>query len=137
MEEMNYYAVTAKCGHVGKSKYIEITFAIKAKSGKDAAKIGRYIPRVKHDNPMAIVKVLKISYDEYKNLLIENKKNPYLNCKNKQEQNLNCPDIFYMIKDLYEEKIDYKEKRKSRIEYLFKKRKILNECSAKYDYLMV
>ena len=63
--ETKYYAVTTKCGHVRRNKYVEVTFAIAAESGKEAAKIGRYMPRVKHDLPMAITNVVRISYEEY------------------------------------------------------------------------
>ena len=124
--EQKYYAVTAKCGHVRKSKYIEVTFAIAAESGKEAAKIGRTMPRVKHDHPMAILDVVKISYEDYLELLEHNSNNPYLQCKNKQEQNISCPDIYMYVKDLYEDDIDddYKEKRKQRLDFLFKKRKV-------------
>ena len=84
--EQKYFAVTAKCGHVRKGKYIEVTFAIVAESGKEAAKIGRTMPRVKHDHPMAILNVVELSEDDYNELYNENRNNPYLQCKNKQEQ---------------------------------------------------
>ena len=43
-----FYAVVTKCGHVGNGKYREVTFPINADSGKEAAEIARWIPRVKH-----------------------------------------------------------------------------------------
>lgn len=124
-----YFAVTTRYGHVRKGKYIEITFAIAAESGKDAAIIGRAMPRVKRDNPMAIVDVKELSYEDYLILLEDNNNNPYLKCKNKQEQNMYCPNIYKDIKELYEEidSFEYREKRRERIEYLFKKRKILGD----------
>ena len=124
-----YFAVTTRCGHVRKGKYIEVTFAIMAESGKDAAAIGRSMPRVKRDNPMAIINVNELSYDDYLNLLEDNKNNPYLKCKSRQEQNMYCPNIYKEVKELYEEKdsFEYKEKRRERIEYLFKKRRILGD----------
>ena len=64
---MNYYKVLAKCGHVGRNKYIEKWFYIKAKSGKEAAKIVRDLPRVKHHHKDAIKDVIKISFEEYIN----------------------------------------------------------------------
>ena len=42
-----FYIVTAKCGHVGKSKYILINFPVIAEDGREAAKIARQIPRDK------------------------------------------------------------------------------------------
>ena len=124
--EQKYYAVTTKCGHVRRSRYVEVTFAIAAESGKKAAKIGRYMPRVKHDNPMAIINVVKISYEEYLELLENNSNNPYLRCSSRQEQNRLCPEIYEKVKELYddEDKYDYQEKRKQRLEFLFRKRKV-------------
>ena len=124
-----YYAVNTKVGHVGKGKYIEVTFAIKAENGREAARIAREMPRVKRDNPMAIIDVNELSYDEYLDLLEDNKNNPYLKCKSRQDQNMYCPDIYKKVKELYEEvdSFEYKEKRRKRIEYLFKKRKILGD----------
>lgn len=57
---MNMYKVIAKCGHVGKGKYIQIAFAVKANDGKEAAKIVRKFPRVKHDKKDAIINVIKL-----------------------------------------------------------------------------
>ena len=124
--EQKYYAVTAKCGHVRKSRYVEVTFAIAAESGKEAAKIGRFMPRVKHDHPMAIVNVVKISYEEYLELKENNSNNPYLQCTSRQEQNRLCPDIYNYVKEVKEDidEDDYKEKRKQRLDFLFKKRKV-------------
>ena len=39
--ENKYYAVTTKCGHVGKGKFYIVTFAIKAFTKKEAAEKGR------------------------------------------------------------------------------------------------
>ena len=134
--EQRYYAVKTKCGHVRRKKYIEITFAIVAESKKEAARKGREMPRVKHDHPMAILDVLEINYEEYLELVEINSNNPYLKCKNKQEQNINCPDIYKLVKDLYEidDEEDYKEKRKERLEYLFKKRRILDGINSQSNY---
>lgn len=134
--EQKYFAVTAKCGHVRKGKYIEVTFAIVAESGKEAAKIGRTMPRVKHDHPMAILNVVELSEDDYNELYNENRNNPYLQCKNKQEQNLTCPDLYKLVKELEEEKdeLEYKEKRKERLDYLFKKRRIFDGINAQSNH---
>ena len=124
--ETKYYAVTTKCGHVRRSKYVEVTFAIAAESGKEAARIGRDMPRVKHDLPMAIINVVRISYEEYLELKENNSNNPYLQCSSRQEQNRLCPDIYNYVKEVNEvlEDDDYKEKRKQRLDFLFKKRKV-------------
>lgn len=54
---MNYYKVRAKCGHVGRNNYIIKPFFVKANDGKEAAKIVRNTPRVKHDHKYAIIDV--------------------------------------------------------------------------------
>ena len=60
-----FYAVVTKCGHVGNGKYREVTFPINTDSGKEAAEIARWIPRVKHHKKDAIINVTEISYDYY------------------------------------------------------------------------
>ena len=82
----NYYKVKCKCGHVGRDKYIPIDFAIIALSGKEAALIARNIPRCKHHHKDCVLDVTKISYEEYRAIQINNKNDPYLNCKCIQEQ---------------------------------------------------
>ena len=74
-----------------------VTFAIAAESGKEAAKIGRFMPRVKHDHLMAIVNVVKISYEEYLELKEKNSNDLYLQCSSRQEQNRLCPDIYINV----------------------------------------
>lgn len=84
-----YYSVTAKCGHVGKRYFIPIEFAIRAESAKEAARIARDMPRVKHNHKDAIQSVREISREEYIALRQRNDSDPYLNCKSIQEQRLN------------------------------------------------
>lgn len=114
-----YYKVETKCGHVGKENYIIVNFPIKAESKKGAAKIARSIPRVKHNQKDAILSVSEITLEEYKALCILNTNDPYLKCKNKQEQKL--------IVGL-EERIIYKEQcEESNKSYVWKyKRPIRN-----------
>lgn len=61
----NYYLVEVMCGHVGTAAYIPVIFPVLAEDGKAAAKIARFIPRVKHNNKHAILNVKKVSYEEY------------------------------------------------------------------------
>ena len=84
----NFYEVVAKCGHVGRNKYIPIKFAVKAESGKEAAAIVRWYPRVKHNHKDAILTVEKIDYLRYLEINAINDNNPYLKCKSKYEQRL-------------------------------------------------
>ena len=83
---MKYFEVIAKCGHVGKNKCIFITFACAAENGKEAAAKVRLYKRVKHDHKDAIRDVQEITFEEYMKLRSENDADPYLHCKNPQEQ---------------------------------------------------
>ena len=83
---MKYYEVTAKCGHVGKNNCIFITFACAAESGKEAAAKVRRYKRVKHDHKDAIRNVNEITFEDFMKLKAENDADPYLHCKNPQEQ---------------------------------------------------
>lgn len=84
---MRYYEVIAKCGHVGKGKCVLITFACAAENGKEAAAKARTYARVKHHHKDAIRNVREILFEEYIKLRAENDADPYLHCKNRQEQN--------------------------------------------------
>lgn len=83
---MNKYEVKCKCGHVGRNKYIVISFPVLAENGKDAARKARNFPRVKHHNKEAIISVKKITEEEYEQLQNKNAKDGYLKCKNIQDQ---------------------------------------------------
>ena len=60
-----YFEVQAMCGHVGKGKYIPISFPVIAINGKEAAEKVRSYPRVKHHYKKAILNVWEISFDSY------------------------------------------------------------------------
>lgn len=82
-----YYSVVCKCGHTGsRMNYIPINFPICANNGKEAAAIGRNMPRCKHHHKDCILSVTEISYDEYKKLMVKNNEDPYLQCHSIQEQ---------------------------------------------------
>jgi len=59
------FIVTAKCGHVGKNKYILMDFAIHAENAKKAAAIARSRPAVKRHRSDAIVCVREVEKEEY------------------------------------------------------------------------
>ena len=87
MKKTIFWAVTAKCGHVGGiRKYIPITFYVKAGSKKKASEFVISLPRVKHDNKYVILGIENITYDEYVEGQKRNAEDPYLKCKNPQEQ---------------------------------------------------
>ena len=94
---MRYYIVTAKCGHVGKGRYIPIPFAIRARSAAEAASIARRMPRVKHHHKDAIKNVQEIDKNRYIAIIKENQQDPYFHCHSIQEQRS------YMEKDIYME----------------------------------
>jgi hypothetical protein len=80
------YAVDTKCGHVGRHRYMPITFPIVAESKKDAARIGRQLPRVKHDHKFAVLEVRQITLKRYEEIQYKNKNNPYLKMKSSYQQ---------------------------------------------------
>ena len=134
----NYYKVVAKCGHVGRRKYIPIIFAVVAENGKDASKLVRQYPRVKHNHKDAILRCDKITFEEFLQIKEINNNDPYLHCQNKQEQNMFC-DLQNRIKeDSCKNKNYKKEDRLSRVTYKLAKYKIINDFNKKeyeYDYV--
>ena len=82
---MKYYIVTAACGHVGRGRYVPIDFPIIAETSRDASRICRNIPRVKHGNKNAIIKVREVTSREYRLQQQANNMNPYLQSRNKRE----------------------------------------------------
>lgn len=86
--KLEMYEVVCKCGHVGKSHYVKISFPIRAQSGKEAARIARGLPRVKHDHKDAILDVCRIDQNRFVELVVRNNHDPYLHCTCIQNQNL-------------------------------------------------
>ena len=80
------YAVQCKCGHVGRHRYMPIEFPVIAINKKEAAKIARQIPRVKHDHKDAILNVRQVSEREFKEINEINNCNPYLKINSKHQQ---------------------------------------------------
>ena len=85
---MRLYQVSAKCGHVGRNYFVVKNFPVKAQDGKEAAKIVRNFPRVKHHQKDAILDVIEISAEEFEFLLEHNGTDPYFQCTNVQEQRM-------------------------------------------------
>ena len=83
---MNYYKVIAKCGHVGKGRYIVKDIYVMADDGKEAALKGRWFPRVKHHWKNAIEAVYKITEEEYYLGKTKTKQDKYFQVKNSTEQ---------------------------------------------------
>lgn len=83
---MKLYKVCAKCGHVGRNKYVEKLFPVKAVTAQEAATKVRWFPRVKHNHKDAIRNVEEISFEEYSELKKLHDEDPYFSCKNVQDQ---------------------------------------------------
>lgn len=94
---MRYFIVTAKCGHVGKGRYIPIPFAIRARSAAEAASITRRMPRVKHHHKDAILSVEEVTIFDYSELRWINHYDPYLQCASKREQQQEFDAIYFRI----------------------------------------
>lgn len=123
-KRQKYYAVHCRCGHVGPKNYIEIVFAIIASSGKEAAAKARKMARVKHDKKNAIIDCYEISREKYFQIIEVNKNDPYLKCKNIQEQR----SIEGFESRVLEEPINVvfkktKQERKEFVKYKLKKQK--------------
>ena len=104
-----YFKVEAKCGHVGHGKCIWITFATAADNGKEAAKKVRNFKRVKHHHKDAIATVQEITFEEFMAIKAANDADPYLHCKNVQEQR-KIPDF---DKRVVADKRELREKKKA------------------------
>lgn len=114
--------VTAKCGHVGKNNYYKGTLFFKADNGKEAAKLARNCPRVKHDQKDAILEVKEID-----SLIFEigrelNHNIHYYTCESIQEQRMYYSEIennIFVEESVYEEPKKCSKKHSLRKEYNF------------------
>lgn len=88
-----YYEVTAKCGHVGRGKYVEMAFYVKAANAKNAAEMVRKFPRVKRDHRQAISSVVEVTATEYLEGRNQNNCNPYFRATCIQEQRATCSEL--------------------------------------------
>ena len=100
---MNNYIVKAKCGHLGIGRFIPISFPIKANSPKEAASIGKNLPRVKKGRKDSIISVVEVSWFAYQVQRVLNEMDPYLQVHNKQEQD----EIMHLI----EHRIEYEDEK--------------------------
>ena len=82
-----YFSVKTKCGHVGRYNCIWINFAIVAESKQQVADKVREEGRVKRNHKDFIKEIQEISFEEFMELKAQNDADPYLHCKNIQEQN--------------------------------------------------
>ena len=87
---MYMYEVCAKCGHVGRNYYVDKIFAVRASNGREAARIVRNFPRVKHHHKDAIRYVVQIDEARFFEIHRINDEDPYFHCHNIQEQRQMC-----------------------------------------------
>ena len=92
--DWKYYLVYAKCGHVKRSQYVVKCFPVRAANGKEAAKIVRNKPRVKHHDKHAIVDIKEVSKEEYLNQIKINNDDNFYTVHSVQEQRAMCPDVY-------------------------------------------
>ncbi|AEB14004.1 hypothetical protein [Treponema succinifaciens] len=90
---MKYFMVTAKCGHVGNNNYYKGTLFFKANNGKEAARLARERPRVKHDQKDAILSVTEINSIIFEAGRELNHKIHYYTCETVQEQRMYMAEI--------------------------------------------
>lgn len=105
---MAFFEVCAKCGHVGRGRYVDKVFAVISKDGREAASIARQIPRVKHHQKDAIRYVKEIDYERFCEILSINELDPYFMCTNIQEQRLYC-NVDSVRDEKYIRGIDYSD----------------------------
>ena len=118
-----FFEVQAKCGHVGRNKYVIKNFYVKTESGKEAARKIRMTSRVKHDHKDAILNVREITYEEYVAGVIRCQEDDYFKIHNSSDQKrIQTEGI------MYEEKIE--KERTREVCFKLKKWKII-ELEAK------
>jgi len=114
---LNFYKVVAKCGHVGRSRYCEKAFFVKAENGRIAAQAVRKMGRVKHDHKDAIRSVDKIDEAGYVAGRQANRNDPFLNSSNVQQQREHFEQIAECVfKEIPNEK--YKSNNEDRRKWL-------------------
>lgn len=119
-----YFAVHCRCGHVGPRCYVEIVFAVIANNRKEAAEKARWFARVKHNKKNAIIDCYEISKEEYDEIMKANENDPYLKCKNIQEQRSINGFESRIIKEPEEVSLKKsKQERKEFVKYKLKKQK--------------
>ena len=133
---MKYYLVTAKCGHIGKNKYIECPFYVLAPSGKEASHRVRYMPRVKHGHKDAIISCQEISKETFAEHQRDSRLAGYFVAKSRQEQSVIFEQIEPLIKTepstLIEQR-DQEGRRSKRDAVLRQIRKMNKHRNEEYD----
>lgn len=128
---MAYYLVLTKAGHLGKSCYMPIWFPVEAENGREAAKIARYYPRVKHDHPDAILQCVETDLEGFNYQKEMNRLDPYLRCKSRHEQNQILPLISdRILPDTHQRRGDRQKYRKNKVNLFVQAKRL--ECLQDY-----
>jgi hypothetical protein len=67
-----------RCGHVGEGRFIPITYVVNGNSKSEAIEAARRIPRVKHEDPDAVIHISTCSEEEARQIRAINNNDPYL-----------------------------------------------------------
>lgn len=118
-----YYLVLAKCGHVGRGNYMEVTFSILAESAHDAAQIVLKRPKVKKHLKNAITNVVEVEYDVYRKQLDVFNNNGYVKSHTKKEVLEFMKDVLPLESNHRHYKTSFVS-RMERVNYLLKKNRI-------------
>ena len=113
-KRIKYFLVTAKCGHVGKLKYVPVNFAVYAPSASEAAQLVKAFPRVKKHRKDSIINCAEITREQYLIQKDINRRDPYLkaNCHSDVDMNEKFMDAIEQI-----ERRERKEKRPLSMKY--------------------
>ena len=122
---MRFYVVTAKCGHVGRGKYLEIEFPIYAESMHDASQMCLHRPKVKKHLKNAITSVREVSFDTFKEVLADFRCNSFVRAHTKKET-IPWLDRVQLLNSETEKKSSFVT-REERISFLMKKNKLREE----------
>ncbi len=123
---MKYYLVIAKCGHVGKGKYVEVEFPVYAIDKHSASQMCLRKGKVKKHLKNAISSIYEITYEEYLKRLDVYKENQFVKAHTKKE----IVDYIESAQKLESDRKGYKNSFKSRSErvlYLLKRNKIMED----------
>ena len=120
---MRYFIVTAKCGHVGKGKYIDVQFPIIAENASDAARIILKRTKVKKHLKNAITSVIEVRESAYFDFIYENPYESYLSAHSSREFNLDDYEIKKLETCNRHKKQEFSS-RKERVSFILKKHKL-------------
>ncbi len=123
MENINYYLVYAKCGHVGKGNYLEVAFPVYAKTAHDATQIVLKRPKVKKHLKNAITSVEEINYEDYLNELESFKNNDYIKAHSKKDLMICELDVNNLESSFKQYKKSFSS-RMERVNYILRKNRI-------------